>query len=139
MGKERCKECVFRGTPGKNMCDYAWLTGKTRKAQPAEKCTYFIRGPRLATKEQAEKFLEGLHKKTDTEKKRGGPVKYDWEKAEAMYAAGASDGEIARELGASSTAVFQWRKRMKLPANVFVRRKQNKMTEKKGENENAAG
>ena len=37
MGKERCKECVFRGTPGKNMCDYAWLTGKTRKAQPAEK------------------------------------------------------------------------------------------------------
>ena len=42
---------------------------------------------------------------------------YDWEKAGVLYRQGESDGAISRELGCTSKAVGNWRKRMGLPPN----------------------
>lgn len=122
MEEIRCKECVFRGKPGKNMCDYAWLVGHTRKAQPAEKCTYFIAGGKLETPEAAAEFL-GKRKAPGAEEvqrkpEKPGRKKVNWERAEELYRTGANDGEIAREIGVSPPTVCNWRRRNQLPANA---------------------
>ncbi len=41
-----CRDCVFRGSVfAWNTCDYAFLTGRTRKAQPAGAgCSYKAKG-----------------------------------------------------------------------------------------------
>ena len=122
MGEIRCKECVFRGKPGKNMCDYAWLVGHTRRAQPPEKCTYFIAGEKLETPEAAAEFL-GKRKAPGAEEvqrkpEKPGRKKVNWERAEELYRTGANDGEIAREIGVSPPTVCNWRRRNQLTANA---------------------
>lgn len=115
--KERCESCVFRAE--KNcafQCNYLALTGHTRLAEPPEECSRYIQGDRLETQEQTARFLQELAVKQ--QKKPDKRRKYDWGRAEELYRAGANDGEIAKELGACATAVYQWRKRMKLPANT---------------------
>ena len=114
---ERCETCVFRMEGGKPYrCNYLTLTGHTRKAEEPEDCTHYIKGNRLETQEQTARFLQELAEKQ--QKKPDKRRKYDWGRAEKLYRAGANDGEIAKELGACATAVYQWRKRMKLPANT---------------------
>ena len=113
---ERCETCVFRAE--KNcafQCNYLALTGHTRLAVPPEDCTHYMQGDRLETQEQTARFLQELEEKQKKPDKRR---KYDWGRAEKLYRAGANDAEIAKELGASATAVYQWRRRMKLSANT---------------------
>ena len=119
MEEMRCKECAFRGKPGKNMCDYAWLVGHTRKAQPPEKCTYFIAGEKLETSEAAAEFLKkrAEPKAVETQTKPGRKT-VNWERAEELYRTGANDGEIAREIGVSPPTVCNWRRRNQLTANA---------------------
>lgn len=47
--------------------------------------------------------------------------RYDWAKGRALYDAGWSDANIAKELGCSNDTVGKWRKREKLPANKSVK------------------
>lgn len=45
--KDRCGQCMFRARKEDVFrCDYASIMGKTRKAQPPERCTYFRAGER---------------------------------------------------------------------------------------------
>lgn len=122
MAKSKCSACVFRtGALRMYRCNYAWLTGRTRRGQPPEACTYFIAGERLDSPQEAAKFLarrKGSGAAAAGKPKQSERPKYDWAKAETMYRGGANDGEIAREIGAKPATVFQWRKRRGLPANA---------------------
>lgn len=119
MIRPDCDACVFRTEAGKAYrCNFLALTGRTGKAQEPEGCTYYIKGARLETKAEAARFLMELEEKQ--QKKPDKRRKYDWGRAAELYRAGANDAEIAKELGACTTAVYQWRRREKLPANTTV-------------------
>ena len=116
MGKERCDKCVFRMEPGKLWkCNYEGVTGHTRKAQPADKCTFFIEGPRI---EDRHKLTDRLRTMDEKRPKGGAKQKYDWTIAEKLYAKRANDGEISRAVGCPVHTVLSWRKRNNLPANT---------------------
>jgi len=116
-----CDRCVFRAEQNRPFrCNYAYLTGKTRKGQPPENCTYFQAGQRLETPEEAERFLSAERKpvcwkKPNCRRVAGGP---DWEVGWDLYQQGWNDGEIARALGCGTGTVYQWRKRNGLSANA---------------------
>lgn len=45
---DRCAQCVYRAAElAQNRCDYAVVTGRTRRAQPAASCTFFQAGKRI--------------------------------------------------------------------------------------------
>ena len=114
---KRCGECRFRGD-GFDLvgCDYATITGKTRHAQPPEKCTYFVPGPRMS-KAEYRKMREQVMKRKRAPG-AGAKEKHDWDKARELYEKGKNDGEIARALGVRPQVVCAWRVRNQLKANT---------------------
>lgn len=116
--KLKCGKCIFRGKAYDVVgCDYATITGKTRKAQPAEKCTFFIAGARMEPEE-----YRNLHGEEIKPRKRlpggGAKPKYDWEWAKELYDRGLNDGEIGRVMGIRPQTISLWRGRNRLPANT---------------------
>ena len=108
--KGKCGKCMFRaGEYEPFACDHVYLTGRTRKAQDPEKCTYFRKGPRL------QKPVESVPLIGSTTRRQS---KFDWKKSRELYDAGKNDQEIADVLGCSSNSVFSWRKENGLPANA---------------------
>lgn len=119
--KLRCHECMFRADPLKLWgCNYEGVTGHTRMAQPPEKCTYFRKGERLQDRHTGTEALRPDRVRRDNAKRLPPPVepKYDWEKAQELYALGKNDGEIARVLECPPNSVRSWRRRNNLPANA---------------------
>ena len=108
-----CRKCVFRSGKRAYLCNYSYLMGHTRRAQPPEQCTYFVEGEMLETPEETQAFLDG--RKPAARRKR---TKCDWDRAAELHAAGKNDCQIARELGCADASVRQWRKRNDLPANA---------------------
>jgi hypothetical protein len=41
---EHCGSCVWRSGRPEYRCDFAGKTGHTRKAEPPDGCTYYLRG-----------------------------------------------------------------------------------------------
>lgn len=41
---EHCGSCVWRSGQGGYKCDYAGKTDHTRKEEPPNECTYYLRG-----------------------------------------------------------------------------------------------
>ena len=117
--KPDCKTCIFRAKENSlHRCDYASVTGHTRKAQDPEKCTYYRKGKRI---EQGEyRLLEEVLNAPKQKRAKGAGKKpvYDWEKAMKLYRQGKNDGQISRVLGCGPSAVYGWRKQRKLPANA---------------------
>lgn len=121
MGKPDCKKCMFRAYPWyPYQCEYAGITGRTRKAQEPEKCTYFKEGKRMEKQEY--RLMEELRKLKQTGRKRapgaGPKEKYDWAFAMQLHRLHMNDGQIGRALGCSPMTVRDWRKRNNLPANT---------------------
>ena len=113
-----CKKCVFRTEYyAAHLCDYASITGRTRKAEPPEQCTHFKEGTRIEKPEyrMLEKLGEVIKKRAPG---GGAKPKHDWEMAETLYKKGYNDGEISRVMGLRPQAVQAWRKRNDLPANT---------------------
>ena len=117
----KCDSCVFRAGKGEpNHCDYAALTGRTRKAEPPERCTHRIEGKRLETREEANRLLDSqakTPKKKEPAKATKEIKRIDWELGRKLYDEKQSDAEIAEALGCTSSAVTGWRKRRGLPPN----------------------
>ena len=115
MAQSKCGKCVYRAEEHLSYrCNFAYLTGKTRLAEPPEKCTHFQEGPRLETPEDAGRYIQARKRRPGG----GAKVKYDWEKGRELYDQKKNDREISREMGVSVGAVKAWRKREGLPANV---------------------
>ena len=54
MGKIRCPGCRYRAAPTAGyLCDYAGITGKTRRCVPPEKCRHFEPGESIAPMNRA--------------------------------------------------------------------------------------
>lgn len=117
--KEKCDQCVFRSRVFAYRCNFAYLTGHTRKAVPPEACKDFIAGGRLETPEEAKALWETMEKKAARKERK----KPDWDRGLELYRLGKNDGEIAVELGVSVGAVCGWRRRNGLPANAGARGK----------------
>ena len=94
-----------------NRCDFVALTGRSRKAQPAEKCTFFVKGERLAPVRVTLPGEEAVY----TALKPG--EKHDWEPAMELYKKGMNDGEISKLTGIPKGTIHGWRRRHSLPAN----------------------
>jgi len=119
--KDRCEECVYRGyNMSQNRCDFALLTGRTRKAQPPEKCSYFIPGPRLVSTHVTLPGEEAAYVKATGLRPR---TKYDWDAVMCLYRKGMNDGEISRETGIPKRTVHGWRYRNHLPSNAGTGKK----------------
>lgn len=113
--KARCKICRFRTCETSCYgCDYAAITGHTRKGQPAEECTYFLKGPRYRSPE--EYLREELEKETKRRERKPTPHKYDWDAIRKLYDAGLNDGQIHRVTGIPIATIGSWRYREGLPA-----------------------
>lgn len=107
----KCPECIYRAAKfSEYACDYAGITGHTRRAVPPERCKHFEPGKPLAG--------------TRGEKPKGRPIcinpvrrrtRYDWEKAKRLYDQKWSDPKIADAMGCRVQSVREWRKREKLP------------------------
>lgn len=126
--KIRCHECLYGADGIYNapyLCNYASLTGhcrikvvrrkgadgvwrKVKTVETPEECSYFK--PR---KEHQRRKLTGDARKPGERRKPA-----DWGKAMALWAAGASDREIAPEIGRSQSQVCQWRRRHGLKTNT---------------------
>lgn len=108
MSGARCKDCFYRARESSvHLCDYASMTGHTRKAQPPEKCTYYQKEcrPREAGK-------------------AAGRQQHDWAGAMALWKAGKTDPEIAKAIGVGRQSVRNWRMRNSLSSN-WNREKEN--------------
>lgn len=99
MGKIRCLECRYRAAKFSDYtCDYAGITGHTRRAVPPEAAKRAKpKGPAIA--------INPSRRRT----------RYDWEKAKMLYDQKWSDSKIAAAMGCDVNSVFAWRKREKLP------------------------
>lgn len=113
--KDRCKVCRFRTCETSFYgCDYAAITGHTRKAQSAAQCTYFREGPRYRS---AEEYLrEELERETKRRERKPTPHKYDWDAVRKLYNAGLNDGQIHRVTDIPIATISSWRYREGLPA-----------------------
>lgn len=111
MGKIRCPECRYRAAKFSNYtCDYAGITGHTRRAVPPERCRHFEpEQPPEAAKRAKPK---GPAIAINPSRRR---TRYDWEKAKMLYDQKWSDSKIAAAMGCGVNSVFAWRKREKLP------------------------
>ena len=123
MGKSKCLGCEFSSGRSDYLCNYCGITGKTRKAQPPEECTYFR--PMHHLRKLVEKVME---EKPEPEVKNR-LEKYDWSIGRELHAMGLNDGMIAKTLGCKSHTVYLWRKRNGLPPNAQGRPKKEKQEE----------
>ena len=113
--KPRCKECRFRACATSFYgCDYAAITGHTRKGQSAEGCTYFRTGPRY--RNEAEYLREELERAKPRRERKTTPHKYDWAAIRRLYDAGLNDGQIHRVTDIPINTISSWRHREGLPA-----------------------
>ena len=113
--RPRCKECRFRTCMNSFYgCDYAAITGHTRKGQPAEECTYFQEGPRYRS--EAEYLREEREKETKRWERKPAQQKYDWGAVRKLYDAGLNDGQIHRVTDIPMATISSWRYREGLPA-----------------------
>lgn len=127
MGKRKCGECIYRAHKyAPYSCNYATITGKTRKAVPPEKCRKFKAGERMeerddivisedSSRKPAQKPVT-IRKPKAQKRKRSAPP--DWELGMRLWKAGMNDREIGENLGVCASAVLQWRQRNGLPANA---------------------
>lgn len=113
--RPRCEECRFRTCETSfYRCDYAAITGHTRKGQSPEECTYFLKGPRYRS--AAEYLREELEKETKRRERKPTPHKYDWDAVRKLYDAGLNDGQIHRVTDIPINTISSWRYREGLPA-----------------------
>lgn len=112
----KCNTCIYRAAVfAPYVCDYAYLTGETRKAQLPEECSYYKKGKRM----ELPKSNISLNGSEQKKKSRAGKkTKYDYEKGRSLYEKGKNDGEISRVLGCRPADVRNWRVRERLPANA---------------------
>ena len=127
MGERKCGKCIYRAHKyAPYSCDYATITGKTRKAVPPEKCRKFKAGERMeerddivisedSSRKPAQKPVTVRTPKAQKRKRSGPP---DWELGMRLWKAGMNDREIGENLGVCASAVLQWRRRNGLPANA---------------------
>ena len=125
------KKCIYRtgaGEPGVSgkcdmTCNYALITGKTKLGQIYEqygitnydqraakilgriKCPFYSPGDRIR-QSRTELLLHGSK-----------PGKYDWARGMELYNAGATDKDIATELGCTYESVKRWRWKHALSVN----------------------
>lgn len=134
MKQSRCERCIYRSAPGMPYrCNYAAITGHTRKAVPPGRCRKFREGERIDPdkreprstpdkKREAcapeQKARNGMPRRQ--QRTPGPKPKYDWEEARRLYGQGANDGQIGRALGCRPQLVCAWRRRWGLPANSMV-------------------
>lgn len=58
-GEIRCKKCIYRAaTQAGHKCNYAAVTGKTRKAEPVENCRFFEEGARIKREKEEKEEKE---------------------------------------------------------------------------------
>lgn len=90
MGKIRCPECRYRAAKFSDYtCDYAGITGHTRRAVPPERCRHFEpEQPPEAAKRAKPK---GPAIAINPSRRR---TRYDWEKAKMLYDQKWSDSKI---------------------------------------------
>ena len=113
MCEDKCRKCIYGSGRTDYLCNYAGVTGQTRKAQPPEVCKYF------RPKKKGEPPMLAVAARRETGYKiKERPKKYDWDRAKDLYDAGLKDGQIARELGCRIQAVYLWRKRVNRPPNA---------------------
>lgn len=107
MKAVRCAQCIYRAGPYAGYtCDYAAITGHTRKAVPASRCRHFQEGDPV--RRPPAETDGGIRRPEAPQKRR---KRYDWSQAKPLYDAGKTDKEIARDMGCSYQAVFDWRHR----------------------------
>ena len=107
--KVRCGTCIYRAKDNIS-CDFYFITGHTRKAQPPEKCTFYKRGDRCETPKEPQV-------PASTRKTLCGQRTYDLDLAMQMWTAGATDREIALAIGSSLKHVAGWRHNNRLRVN----------------------
>lgn len=96
-----CKGCAYAVyLSGAWCCDYLQIVGHRRPCPPGEGCTV--------------RKAANLTKKGSAFMKRR---EWDTEKAKALYDQKLSDAEIAGRVGATASAVANWRRSLGLPAN----------------------
>lgn len=111
MGKIRCPECRYRAAKFSDYtCDYAGITGHTRRAVPPERCRHFEPEQPLEAAKRAKP--KGPAIAINPSRRR---TRYDWEKAKTLYDQKWSDSKIAAAMGCDVNSVLAWRKREKLP------------------------
>lgn len=127
--KPKCDWCMFRARYRTYRCNYAYLTGHTRQAEPPEQCTHFRAGKRIETPEEAKAMLDRQERKA-VRKVR---PKTDWKKGLELYHQGLSDREIAKALNVAASTICGWRKRNGLPPNAGPYGKPMKQSKKEKE------
>ena len=122
-GDLKCGKCVFRSGMKAFRCNYAEITGRPRKAQPPEKCTYFLEGNRreapmedrrgiLPWKKPEQPAAAEVRRQTS----RAGED-LDWGLARELWEKGYSDWAISLQIGCTTRTVTSWRTRNKLKGN----------------------
>lgn len=96
---ERCKKCYFYGSTT-DTCDFFLMTGE-RRGCPVEQCARYktrtvIRRPQQQNPIQNERQRQ----------------------MRKLHAQGLNDTQIGAQIGISSQAVGQWRRKFGLPANA---------------------
>ena len=112
MGSKRikCPECIYRAAKfAEYACDYAGITGHTRRAVPPERCKHFE--PGKIREEMRGERPKGPALSINPSRRRS---RYDWEKAKKLYNQKWSDRKIADAMGCRVQSVREWRKREKL-------------------------
>lgn len=102
-----CQGCAYHAG-GMNTCDYILIEGHPRGCPPGKDCTRRIAGRK---RQQTISISRSAVPAPAIEKRV-----YASRRKMELYQKGMSDGEIARELRISSTAVRQWRVANSLPA-----------------------
>ena len=107
----RCK-CGLNNGSLETECGYSRIEGKTRLKQ-----IYDLLGVDRLTPEAREQALpencpffqwDGV---THAKGKKHGNAEFDWDKAAKLHDQGMSVGQIAKEMGASKSAVYDWYRR----------------------------
>ena len=110
----RCARCKYGLNNGslETECGYSRIEGKTRLKQ-----IYDLLGVDKLTPEAREQALpencsffrwDGV---THAKGKKHGNAEFDWDKAAKLHDQGMSVGQIAKEMGASKSAVYDWYRR----------------------------
>lgn len=125
------KKCIYRtgaGEPGVSgkcdmTCNYALITGKTKLGQIYEQygiTNYDQRAAKILGRIQCPFYSPGDRiRQSRTELRLPGsrPEKYDWARGMELYNAGATDKDIATELGCTYGSVKRWRWKHALSVN----------------------
>ena len=125
--QKQCADCRYRGKLDGYMpsCDYSWITGRCRirHIRPDGSCgVKEVGDPKHVDFDWWDQIIKPT---------RDHPMKYDGERMLELYNKGLSDGEIAKDVGCTPSAVRCWRRREGHPANVNqrpVRSKYDRLT-----------